>query len=98
MMAKDMTWISVKDRLPYQEPEHLLTYDWVLVTSMRKPNVITIARYLKTGWQFLYSSENHIENVSEGPCCGDVTAYLDIEDITHWMPLPKPPMDENEKN
>lgn len=81
-----MEWISVKDRLP--KP-----YDFVLVFADPKgsnePTPISLARLLPGGtlWQFL----------SEYGDGSGVGVYQDLEwpaekeDITHWMPLPKPP-------
>jgi hypothetical protein len=85
-----MVWIKCSEKLPYQEPEHWLTFNWVLVTSLRDPNVITLARYTPDGWEFLYS-ENIDDESCIGACCGDIIGEIGIDDITHWMLLPNPP-------
>jgi hypothetical protein len=82
-----MEWIKVTDYLPE-------LFDYVLVYAKFKgtnePCPISIARYNEKEWEFVNSS----------PWMPNYGAYMDIEypmdhdDITHWMPLPKPPKDE----
>ncbi len=79
-----MTWIKVEDQLPE-------LYDFVLVFADNKgsdePKPIAIARLVNEYglWDFLGTQPQD-----------SVGAYMDIEygidsdDITHWMPLPKP--------
>ncbi len=76
-------WISVKDRLP--EP-----YEYCLVFAKRgvneEPSTISIARQYKGIWEMLnYSNE------SNAVACGDLTWFMREDEITHWMPFPKPP-------
>lgn len=82
-------WISVKDRLP--EP-----YDFVLVFADNKginePKPMSIARIEinNENWEF----------VNRSPLMPNYGVYMDIEhdmdsdDVTHWMPLPEPPKEE----
>jgi hypothetical protein len=72
-------WISVKDRLPY--------YDWVLVCVAVNPRPVSIARYTGEKWDFLSSNDTW----DYAACKGDCTIAMDIDEITHWMPLPKTP-------
>jgi len=77
-----MEWISVKDRLP--DP-----YQYVLVFSKKQggePSPLSIARQFKTIWEMMST-----EDESNAVACGDLTWYMDAHEITHWMPLPKPP-------
>lgn len=80
-----MKWIDVKDKLPE-------IYDYVLVFCDSKgtcePKPIALARLEdKINWAFLCEYEDGI----------GMGVYMDLEwqslkeDITHWMPLPKPP-------
>lgn len=80
-------WISVEDRLPMQIPANIPTMDWVLVSSIDPPHPITIARWDGKNWEFLCTNESWAYAAMYGDC----TTPFDLEDITHWMPLPKPP-------
>lgn len=85
-------WISVKDRLPIQEPEGWPTYDWVVVTSEREgdePWPWYIARYTKMGWEF-YCNELEAPNEITCPDFSDTYNNMRIDDITHWMKIYKP--------
>ena len=75
-----MKWISVDDRLPEENQE-----------------IVMFGRS--------YSMENYVSTGefggvhSNGPCWleypGDADGCLDImSDVTHWMPLPEPPIEE----
>lgn len=83
-------WYKCSERLPYEEPEHVLTYDWVLVSSTKQQQVISIARYTDTGWEFFETVDGDVTEAT-GPWKGELVGVINIEDITHWMPLPKPP-------
>jgi hypothetical protein len=78
-------WIKLSDRLPE-------LYDYVLVCAAFKgtdePQPIAIARREKEGWRFL--------NDCRGNYCWawDIDYGMEGDDITHWMPLPKPPEGE----
>ena len=75
-------WISVKDRLPH-DYEYVLVY--ALITESDWMSSISIARQFKGIWEMLSSEDD------ASVACGDLTWEMDPEDITHWMPLPKPP-------
>jgi hypothetical protein len=77
-------WISVKDRLPED-------YTFVLVYSHMpgesEPCPITIARWNTEEWETLCN-----ENQNNACASGDLFRSTESEEITHWMPLPKPPV------
>lgn len=83
----EMGWIKCSDRMPE-------LYDFVLVFADNKgtgePKPMSIARFDGDGWCF----------INENKRFGSMGAWMDIEyhmdgnDITHWMPLPKPPEEE----
>ena len=84
-----MEWIPVTERLP-EEPFE------VLVTSNKYPYVVTIANYWNvkcrdSKWEFFYEPDQNCIHAPkpDNSICG----YLRLEDITHWMPLPEPPVD-----
>jgi hypothetical protein len=82
-MSKEMNWISVKDKLPD-------LYDFVLTYSQMpgtgEPSPITIARWNSEKWETLCDDEEN-----NACACGDLFWATDSTEITHWMPLPKPP-------
>lgn len=82
-----MEWISVKDRLPE-------TYFFVLVYSKmpgtNEPSPITIARWNGDRWETLCNEEENNACAS-----GDLFWATDSDEITHWIPLPLPPKEEN---
>jgi hypothetical protein len=77
-----MNWISVKDRLP-ELGERVLVID--------KYGEIEIGNYSSFRNEQYYTY-NPTESKEENRgwendwCCSQ-----DIEDVTHWMPLPEPP-------
>jgi hypothetical protein len=83
-------WISVKDRLPDKSGKYL-----VAVTSNVdcKPFVKTAWFLLKLwdNWQFKYECEPNVPGFYNGDGEGDWVERM----VTHWMPLPEPPA-ENE--
>lgn len=82
-----MEWIRVKDKLPYD-------YEYVLVFSKKEgtePSPLSIARQFKGKWEMMNTEEQ-----SNAVACGDLTWGMEADEITHWMPLPEPPI-ENEK-
>ena len=78
-----MEWINIKDRYPEK-------YKFVLVFSKMngtdEPCPITIARFNGDKWETLCNEE-------ENNACASVDLFwsTNSEEITHWMPLPKPP-------
>lgn len=82
-----MKWISVKESLP-DDKDGCCSHECVLVLS--KEGSITFAQYYKPNWELLF------DNGDKGvySCVGRVG--FDREKITHWMPLPSAPKDNNE--
>ena len=83
-----MKWISVKDRLP-----EINDIRFVLVScfvNKRKDNIRLICQFIgKEGWIYLIPDNRFNEIMMELPEMGQI-----ILDVTHWMPLPKPPKDK----
>jgi hypothetical protein len=50
-----------------------------------EPSAMSIARIECNGWELLSIGNNNAW------MCGDLLCDIDVDDITHWMPLPKPP-------
>lgn len=79
-----MEWISVKDRLPD-------LYQWVLVTNSptgtNEPRCINIWRWEgeDLGWNGLYTPH------ANSPTYYDIISDMFYDEVSHWMPLPKPP-------
>lgn len=76
-------WISVKNKLPE-------SFEYILVCALNsgtyEPGYISIARYCEGHWEML---SNDAEN--NAVASGDFAWFIIAEEITHWMPLPKPP-------
>jgi hypothetical protein len=80
-----MEWISIFTALPE-------VYQFVLVYSKKlgcEPSPMSIARWDGEFWQTLCN-----ENENNACACGDLFWATGSEEITHWMPLPKPPGEE----
>lgn len=84
-------WLSVKDRLPEEETEVLLLYndgdnEFILKgwgVSNDEPN-------------FIFCIPTLILEFDEAKVEFHATNYSAVDDyVTHWMPLPKPPNEEN---
>ena len=71
-------WISVKDRLP-EEDIAVLVYGQVLNDP---PDVIGVRRRYNGDQEWKYTWESE-----------DGFIYRE-DDVTHWMPLPEPPKEE----
>lgn len=86
-----MEWIKCSDRLPIQMPEAWPTFDWVVVASLREgtnePCPWYIARYTDKGWEFHDNKKDDLDC----PDFSDTWASMNIDEITHWMKLPKLP-------
>ncbi len=76
-------WISVKEMMPE-------IYFFVLVYSKipgnSEPCPITIARWEGERWETLCN-----EDENNACASGDLFWATESDEITHWMPLPKPP-------
>ena len=81
-------WVSVKDRLPEEGGKYLVT-----VTSNvdGKPFVKTAWFLLNLcdNWQFKYECEPNVPGFYNGDGEGDWVERT----VSHWMPLPEPPME-----
>ncbi len=94
-----MEWISVKDRLPEINT-------WVLICTSSSISIASMFVY-ETGdilWKFFHSnwdwSRIHLEEkdyfIRNDTTHADSNGYrisINSLDITHWMPLPQPPKD-----
>lgn len=79
-----MNWIKCSDKMPE-------LYIYVLVFADNKVlgdiKPYCIARWNGDRWGFV--NADPLET-----CCGawvDIEYPMDTDDVTHWMPLPKPP-------
>lgn len=86
-------WISVKDRLP-EEEENVLVLVREIEHYGRHREKRTVYRSVYVGWcvdgewaTMYCHGYQYIENESEKDTNCDY-------DVTHWMPLPKPPKTE----
>lgn len=74
-----MEWISVED-------EKSPAMDYVLVFEKKfgtnEPSPISIARWTRHKYQCLFEDR---------AAYMDLTWEIEVENITHWMPLPEPP-------
>lgn len=85
---ENMEWVSVKNRHPE-------SYIFVLVCEKRlhEPSPISIARWEDDKWHGLGEDEHETN-----------AFYMDLfwdiswKNISHWMPLPYPPKEKNEKS
>ncbi len=82
-----MKWISVKDQLPEDIDDMCSCPQDYFLVSMQNSSMIGLATRYENKWDIL-------NNEGVDGCTG--TNYFDSKDITHWMPLPKPPKDSNE--
>lgn len=75
-----VTWHKYPDEMPED-------YEYCLVYAKRngtgEPCPISIAICYKGTWEML----NHSQ--SNAVSCGDLTDYMDSDEITHWSYLPK---------
>lgn len=83
-------WIPVSERLPENDGDHLVLkrlgkYHWCDVLSFAKDGRKVDKYDFETEWEnvwFSYDSE---------------WGYITCDSVTHWMPLPEPPReDDNE--
>lgn len=100
-----MEWISVEERLPDTSDEEGCTSVYVLVTDGK---YIEIGQYIfkprsygcavDDDWQkATCGPQPHWHPDEDGSCFKDgdkCFGSIEIFDITHWMPFPKPPREE----
>ena len=80
--AKKTGWISVKDRMPDEDAAYMVFYhEWSNGEFLPKydERYVKIIKFFRgSGWIF--------------PVCVDERCENDTNrEVTHWMPLPKPP-------
>lgn len=82
-----MKWISIKDKLP-DDFNSCCSHDFVLVfsSSQEGPSgMYGIAQWYEDGWEIIGESGGF-------SCVGEFKLTSDM--ITHWMPLPEKPKDD----
>lgn len=104
-------WISVKDRLPNPEERVLVcaesrcagkVYKYV-AAAMHEDGAVLVE---DSGWNFedfdglIYDGEKDVWKIPEGwwECAiyNDEQTNCPVSDVvTHWMPLPQPPVEES---
>lgn len=83
-------WISVKDRLPNKNDDYLTAR----VTKWHSVSIDVLSFALdlhKTGFCD-FEDSNYIGMAGWYDYDSD-WGYYDLDGVTHWMPLPKPPKD-----
>jgi hypothetical protein len=72
-------------------------YDWLLVcTNKRNDSPVCFARHYPNSEKFPGGKWDFWDDNGCGPYCGDAFSFMDIEEITHWMPLPYLPEVSND--
>lgn len=75
-----MSWISVKERLPEKDCVCIVCH--LTIGKTKAVEAVETAAYIKAENRFKLSMTI---NTMSG------LLVIDIRDVTHWMPLPKPP-------
>lgn len=93
--GKMMEWISVKDRLPENFQEVIVTFKnhspEVYYLDIKDKPLTGVCVYYKGEW-YWYSSITYDVLAEYGKYDGE-EVNKDIE-ITHWQPLPEPPKED----
>lgn len=82
-------WISVKDRLPGEDGRYL-------VYNMSYCNAVALVTSFST---CLENVEDYAFEGEKRPgwfSYDDEYGYYEIDGVTHWMPLPEPPKEEDD--
>lgn len=81
-------WIPVTERLPEEDGKYLTAYKSVLNPPITWIRVCWFAKNLRKvdKYEFPKKKPGFYESDSE-------YGYFEVSGITHWMPLPEPPMD-----
>ena len=76
-----MKWISVKDQLPTEYDKEYIFYDGETVITGELTKIYPC-----------WDMNGNVSYKENGICLNEVTgSYLNINNVTHWMPLPEPP-------
>jgi hypothetical protein len=78
-------WISVKDRLPEENGRYLC-----YVKAKRRTGFIGTYGFVENLHEFdemFFKGENRSGFITDD----DRLGFVEIENVTHWMPLPEPP-------
>ena len=92
-----MEWISVKDKLPRYNLNVLLAIKQHHFNESRvkdyisEPQVVYGCRYCTNADGEIFRSDSVSEEFSMRANCDKYESWRDDIEITHWMPLPKPP-------
>ena len=92
-MSKDDQWISIKDKFPELNKSILAFGKSGFYHESFKTDDRTLQMYVG----FFYDKNGYFKKLKKDICfevdCGCSGAEFDREyiEITHWMPLPKPP-------
>ena len=83
-------WISVKDRLPE------FTEGWCIVYGANTGRrwMVQPAYYDAHKEEWMSRFIKHRSEIAVDGKLTEWIEYLPLEDVTHWMPLPKPPEDK----
>ena len=73
-------WISVKDRLPDNKE-----YDWVLAQVVESNGFM----HIPTVMEYRQSKNDWFDET-----CGWISKHNGLFSVTHWMPLPEPPKED----
>ena len=81
-------WISVKDRLPKKDGEYLC------ITGAKHYRLLYFAGNLYEVDKYEFYDKRKAKNKSGFYYLDNEWGYVEWDDITHWMPLPKLPKGE----
>ena len=83
---KNGGWISVKDRLPERPPDYFKEGHWWMVSGEDFIVADADGKVYEAHWTYGCSANNYFWYVN---------SLTPLKNITHWMPLPKPPEQED---
>ena len=80
-------WISVDDRLPEKDGEYLVWFGKRVFKQYAK--VLSFAKDGETVDKYDLCNEKNVWFYDDSEC-----GYIACRDVTHWMPIPRPPKGE----